>query len=203
MYTKAAKDSLPIIHYFTKQPESEAIELVNDQSGEKESNEKSGEESDEKLNEESDKELNEESDEELDESENEIDDDDFSKKMEDLEVILHQSKKKISVYDSLRHRSIYEFFINWKKEGMTRKNAALDAAKKVYDKGSYRAKIINKCHQKVKSFIDDEDVIEKSLEFIREKEGKITPKLYRTFINDTLFSQMEIIATISKKTSRV
>ena len=220
MYTKAAKDSLPIIHYFTKQPESEAIELVNDQSGEKESNEKSGEESDEKLNEESDKELNEESDEELDESENEIDDDDFSKKMEDLEVILHQSKKKISVYDSLRHRSIYEFFINWKKEGMTRKNAALDAAKKVYDKGSYRAKIINKwarswiengvlpvslqgCHQKVKSFIDDEDVIEKSLEFIREKEGKITPKLYRTFINDTLFSQMGIIATISEKTSRV
>jgi hypothetical protein len=106
------------------------------------------------------------------------------------------------------------------KEGMTRKNAALDAAKKVYDKGSYRAKIINKwakswiensvlpvslqgCHQKVKSFVDDEDVIEKSLEFIREKDGKITPKLYRTFINDTLFLQMGINATISEKTSRV
>ena len=41
------------------------------------------------------------------------------------------------------------------------------------------------------------------MEFIREKEGKITPKLYRTFINDTLFSQMGIIATISEKTSRV
>jgi len=136
VYTKAAEDSLPITHYFTKQLESEAIELVNDQSGEKESNEKSGEESDEKLNE--------ESDEELEESENEIDDNDFSKKMKALKVILHQSKKKISVYDYLRYRSIYEFFMNWKKEGMNHKNAALDAAKKVYDKESYRAKIINK-----------------------------------------------------------
>ena len=108
MYTKAAEDSLPITHYFTKQLESEAIELVNDQSGEKESNEKSGEESDEKLNE--------ESDEELEESENEIDDDDFSKKMEALEVILHQSKKKISVYNYLRYCSIYEFLLIGKKK---------------------------------------------------------------------------------------
>ena len=109
--------------------------------------------------------------------------------METLEVILHQSKKKISVYDYLRYRSVYEFFVNWKERDMTRKNAALNAAKKVYDKGLYRARIINKwakswikhgvlpislqgCHQKTKSFIDDEDVIEKSLEFIRENEGK-------------------------------
>ena len=147
-------------------------------------------------------------------------DNDFSNKMEALEIILHQNKKKISVYDYLRHRSIYEFFINWKEKGMTRKNAAFNAAKKVYDKGLYRARIINKwakswiengvlpvslqgCHQKIKSFIDDEDVIEKSLEFIRESEGKITPKLYRTFINNTLFSQMKITASISEKTSRV
>ena len=116
MYTKAAEDSLPITHYFTKQLESEAIKLVNDQSGKKESNEKSGEESDEKLNEESDKKLNEESDEELEESENEIDDDDFSKKMEDLEVILHQSKKKISVYNYLRYCLIYEFLLIGKKK---------------------------------------------------------------------------------------
>jgi len=97
---------------------------VNDQSGEKELNEKLGEELDEKLNEESDKELNEESDKELDEesnekldeSENEIDDDDFSKKIEALEVILHQSKKKISVYNYLRYCSIYEFLLIGKKK---------------------------------------------------------------------------------------
>jgi hypothetical protein len=95
---------------------------------------------------------------------------DFFKKMKALEVILYQNKKKISVYDYLKYRSVYKFFINWKEKGMTRKNAALSAAKKVYDKGSYRARIINKwakswiessalsislqgCHQKVKSFI--------------------------------------------------
>ena len=140
--------------------------------------------------------------------------------METLEVILHQSKKKISVYDYLRYQSVYEFFVNWKERDMTHKNAALNAAKKVYDKGLYRARIINKwaknwiehgvlpislqgCHQKTKSFIDDEDVIEKSLEFIRENEGKITPKLYRSFIHDTLFLQMGIIISISEKTSRI
>ena len=124
------------------------------------------------------------------------------------------------MYDYLRYCTIYEFFINWKEEGITRKNAALNAARKVYDKGSYCARIINKwakswiesgalpvslqgCHQKVKSFIDDEDIIEKSLEFICENEGKITPKLYRTFINNTLFLQMGITSLISEKTSRV
>ena len=59
------------------------------------------------------------------------------------------------------------------------------------------------CHQKTKSFIDDEDVIEESLEFIRKNEEKITPKLYRTFVNNTLFSQMRIIALISEKTAKV
>src|SRR5207302_960907 len=59
------------------------------------------------------------------------------------------------------------------------------------------------CYQKTKSFIDDEDVIEESLEFIRKNGGKITPKLYRTFINNTLFSQMRITALISEKTARV
>ena len=59
------------------------------------------------------------------------------------------------------------------------------------------------CHQKIKSFIDDEDVIEKSLEFIRRNEGKVTPKLYRAFINDTLFLQMGVTASISEKTARI
>ena len=140
--------------------------------------------------------------------------------MKALEAVLSQNKKKITAYDYLKHRSIYEFFNNWKVKNMTCEVAAFNAAEKVYDKGVYCARAIRKwakswiengtipeslqgCHQKVKSFIDDKDVIEKSLEFIREKEGKITPKLYRTFINDTLFSQMGIIATISEKTSRV
>ena len=59
---------------------------------------------------------------------------------------------------------------------MTSKNASLSAAKRIYDKGPYCAKVIKKwakswtengalpislqgCHQKTKSFIDDEDVI--------------------------------------------
>src|SRR5438045_8215489 len=58
-------------------------------------------------------------------------------------------------------------------------------------------------HQKTKSFIDDEDVIEKSLEFIRKNEGKITPKLYRAFINNTLLLQMGVTASISEKTAGI
>ena len=53
--------------------------------------------------------------------------------------------------------------------------------------------------QKTKTFINDEDIIEESLEFIRKNKGKITPKLYRNFINNTLFSQIRIIALISEK----
>ena len=64
--------------------------------------------------------------------------------MKTLEVILHQSKKKISVYDYLRYQSVYEFFVNWKKKDMTHKSAALNAANKVYNKELYRVRIINK-----------------------------------------------------------
>ncbi|PKC52717.1 hypothetical protein RhiirA1_480854, partial [Rhizophagus irregularis] len=62
------------------------------------------------------------------------------------------------------------------------------------------------CHQKIKSFIDDEDVIEKSLSFIRENRGKTTPKEYQTFINQVLFIQMNLQTSkrsISIKTSRI
>ena len=103
---------------------------------------------------------------------------------------------------------------------MNCKKIASVATRKVFNKGSYCARGIRKwakgwvengvlpvsmqgCHQKTKSFIDDEDVIEESLEFIRKNEGKITHKLYRNFINDTLFSQMRITASISEKTARV
>ena len=66
---------------------------------------------------------------------------------------------------------------------MTCKDAALNAAEKVFDKGVYCARTIRKwaknwienkaipvllqgCHQKTKSFIDDEDIINNSLIFI-------------------------------------
>ena len=127
----------------------------------------------------------------------------FAKKIEALKAILKQNKKKISAYEYLRYHSVYVLLINWKEKNMTCKEAASVTAREVFNKGLYCAKIIKKwakswvengvlpvsmqgCHQKTKSFIDDEDVIEESLEFIRKNEGKITPKLYRAFINDTL-----------------
>ncbi|RIA80370.1 hypothetical protein C1645_838829 [Glomus cerebriforme] len=106
------------------------------------------------------------------------------------------------------------------EKNMICKDAASDAAKRVFNKGPYRARIINRwtkswiensvlpvslqsCHQKIKLFIDNKNVIEKKLEFIHKNEEKIIPKLYRSFINDTLFLQMEITALISEKTVRV
>src|SRR6266511_284325 len=59
---------------------------------------------------------------------------------------------------------------------------------------------------KKQSFIDDEDVIEQSLSFIRENGGKIIPKQYQTFINQVLFTQMGIESSkksISIKTFRI
>jgi len=61
----------------------------------------------------------------------------FDQQMEVLESILNENKKKITAYDYLRYRSIYEFFTNWRVNNMTREDAAFDAAKKVYDKGVY------------------------------------------------------------------
>src|SRR5947209_9174009 len=61
------------------------------------------------------------------------------------------------------------------------------------------------CHQKTKSFIDDEDVINNSLAFIRQNGGKTSPKDYQNFINSVLFPQMGIMINknITVKTSRV
>src|SRR6266498_1216446 len=67
-------------------------------------------------------------------------------------------------------------------------------------------KRIQDCHQKTKSFIDNEDVINNSLIFIRQNGGKITPKNYQEFINLVLFSQMEIVGkkgSISIQTARI
>jgi hypothetical protein len=54
--------------------------------------------------------------------------------------------------------------------------------------------------------IDDKDIIEKSLTFIRENGGKTTPKQYHTFVNQVLLTQMNLEIskkTISIKTSRI
>ncbi|PKY47601.1 hypothetical protein RhiirA4_462873 [Rhizophagus irregularis] len=190
-YTKAAKDSLPITQYFTTQFLQVEFEIIEEKELDKKLPDRKSldKKSDNESDDESDNEPNEESDKDSEEFENEMDiDNDFCNKMEAFEIILHQNKKKISVYDYLKHQ-----------KGMTHKNAAFNAAKKVYDKGLYRARIINKW---AKSWIEN-DVIEKSLEFIRESKGKIIPKLYRTFINNTLFPQMKITASISEKTSRL
>ncbi|PKY28941.1 hypothetical protein RhiirB3_320112, partial [Rhizophagus irregularis] len=65
-------------------------------------------------------------------------------------------------------------------------------------------KSLQGCHQKIKSIIDDEDVIERSLLFVRKKEGKITPKEYQTYVKEVLFSRLgmeESKKLISIKTS--
>jgi len=61
------------------------------------------------------------------------------------------------------------------------------------------------CHQKTKSLIDDEDIINNSLSFIRQNGGKTTPKEFRQFIISTIFPQIEIAnnKTISNKTSLI
>jgi hypothetical protein len=102
-------------------------------------------------------------------------------------------------------------------------NASLQSAKEIYNKGAYKAsqirnwaknwiqfgilfKSLQGCYQKTKSFIDDEDVIEKSLSFVRENGGKITSKEYQTFINQILFIQINLQTSkksISIKTSRI
>jgi len=51
--------------------------------------------------------------------------------MKALEAVLSQNKKKITAYNYLKHRSIYEFFNNWKVKNMTCEVAALNAAEKV------------------------------------------------------------------------
>jgi hypothetical protein len=99
----------------------------------------------------------------------------------------------------------------------------LQSAKTVYNKGSYKAQQIRYWakswienqtlpeslqgrHQKIKSLIDDEDVIEKSLSYIRKNKGKITPKVYQEFVNIGLLPQLglnETRKTISITTSRI
>ncbi|CAJ0904427.1 11456_t:CDS:2, partial [Entrophospora sp. SA101] len=79
-------------------------------------------------------------------------------------------------------------------------NRILPAASDIYEKVVYKSRVIKKCssywlnhgtlpkslqgcHQKTKSFIDDEDVIEQSLNFVRTNDNKVTPCKYKDFVN--------------------
>src|SRR5436190_23942951 len=103
---------------------------------------------------------------------------------------------------------------------MSRDDAAFNAAQKVFDKGVYCARTIKKwtkywlenktipisiqgCHQKTKSFIDDDDIINDSLTFIRQNSGKITPKNFQQFINLKFLSKIEWKKSITLKTARI
>ena len=116
-------------------------------------------------------------------------------------------------YNYLYYRAVHVFFKEWKHNNLSKEQASLHSSKIVYDKGSYKAKQIRiwakgwvehgilpkslqGCHQKIKSIIDDEDAIEQSLLFIREKGGKITPKQYQTFVKQVLFLQLKDLILI-------
>lgn len=142
-------------------------------------------------------------------------------KIEKLENILSGNKKKIAAYDYLQYSALHLFFIYWKQYNLTRIKASLRSAKEVYNKGKYKAQQIRKwanywiendtlpkskqgCHQKIKSLIDDEDIVKKSLIFIRENGNKITPKVFQNFINKDLLSRMNISRkSISIQTARI
>ena len=160
-------------------------------------------------------------DESDDESEIKLKNNNIEIKIKELEHILSGNKKKIAAYDYLQYRALYLFFKYWKYDGLTKVKAGLRSAKEVYNKGGYKAQQIRRwayywiennslpksmqgCHQKTKSFIDDEDIIEQSLLFIRENGNKITPKVFQNFINQDLLSQMNIShKSISIQTARI
>jgi len=156
---------------------------------------------------------------------NEDDNNDYNVKnnieeLKKLECIL-SNKKKQTAHDYLQYWAIHKYFVYLEKYKLGKIQASERAAEEVYDKGSYQARIIRKwakfwlenrtlyksmqgCHQKTKSFIDDEDIINKSLIFIRQNNGKITPKDYQNYVNLILFSDMGIVnKKITVKTSRV
>lgn len=144
----------------------------------------------------------------------------FDKKLQDLNQILTGNLKKISAHEYLCYRSIYAYFNYRKNCGMTCIDASMKAASEVYEKGVYKSRVIRKCasywlnngtlpkslqgcHQKTKSYIDDEDVIEQSLSFIRKNGNKVTPREYKKFINKDLLSGIAHNKSISYQTARI
>jgi hypothetical protein len=150
------------------------------------------------------------------------DDNEFDlNKLKKLQQVLKSNKKNQTAYDYLRHLAVYKYFTYLQQDNLGKMEASAQAAQDVYQKGSYTATLIRKwakywyendtlpksmqgCHQKTKSFIDDEDIINHSLSFIRKKAGKITPKEYRQYIVSVIFPQLEIPEkSISLQTSRI
>ena len=143
-------------------------------------------------------------------------------KLEKLKQILDSNKKNQTAYDYLRHLAVYRFFIYTQENNLGMMKASTQIAQEIYQKGSYQATLIRKwakywlnnsilpksmqgCHQKTKSLIDDEDIINNSLNFIRHNGGKTTPKEFRQFIISVIFPQINVTnnKTISIKTSRI
>ncbi|RIA94996.1 hypothetical protein C1645_734360 [Glomus cerebriforme] len=118
-------------------------------------------------------------------NENEFENDNFNSKLIKLEEILSGNLKKMMAYDYLHYRTVYMFFKKWKYDNLNKEQASLHSTKEY--------------HQKIKSIIDDEDVIEQSLLFIREKGGKTTPKEYQTFVKEELFSHLGLVSQSRKK----
>ncbi|CAG8628539.1 16905_t:CDS:2 [Funneliformis mosseae] len=145
---------------------------------------------------------------------------DFNQKLQKLEQIILNNNKKQNVYDYLRYQYIHAYFTYWKKDGLTQMKASEKVLEEIYSKGIYRSRVICKLgdywikyntlpislqghHQKIKSFIDDEDIINYSLIYIHFNSRRIIPQQYREFIISKLFPQMGIIRSILIKTARI
>ena len=89
----------------------------------------------------------------------------------------------MTAYDYLQYWTIHRYFVYLNKYKLRKIPASIRVSEEVYNKGSYQAMLIRKwadfwlenrilckriqgCHQKIKSFIDDENVINNSLIFI-------------------------------------
>ncbi|CAI2189262.1 9828_t:CDS:2 [Funneliformis geosporum] len=113
----------------------------------------------------------------------------------DDEKYILNNKKKQTAYDYLQYWAIHKYFVYLDMHKLGKIQASECIAKEVYNKGFYQARNIQKwakfwlengslyksmqgCHQKTKSLIDDEDVINSSFVFIRQNGGKTTPKEY-------------------------
>ncbi|POG57842.1 hypothetical protein GLOIN_2v1791234 [Rhizophagus irregularis DAOM 181602=DAOM 197198] len=222
-FTQAAKLSQPITNFFNfdnMEIEKESEEKSEDEMEIEKESEKENEEKEMEFEKESEKESKEEKMEFENKSEEENKEGEMEFEKESEEESEEEEMEFENKSENKSEKEVEEE-IETEKES-EEENASLQSAKKIYNKGIYKARQIRNwaknwiqfgvlprslqgCHQKIKSFIDDEDVIEKSLSFIRENGGKTTPKEYQTFINQVLFIQMNLQTSkrsISIKTSQ-
>ncbi|PKC12706.1 hypothetical protein RhiirA5_372879 [Rhizophagus irregularis] len=200
-FTKAAKLSQPITNFFHKSQEASGeFKIGDDYELEDKRNDDKLEDNDE-IEDDID-ELEEDNNDELDDNDEELEEDNNDELEDDDEELEEDNGDKLEdKYDDDKLKDKDD--------------------DNVYNKGTYKAKQIRiwakcwieygtlpkslqGCHQKIKSIIDDEDVIERSLLFVRKKEGKITPKEYQTYVKEVLFSRLgmeESKKLISIKTS--